>query len=117
MPSAPLRRRATSIAACALLGAGSYYAWQTWFSDGADSAELVTALATRGNLEDSVTATGTLQPKDFVDVGSQVSGQLKTLLVDIGAIVKKGDLLMMIDPTNDRIAVASTKWRCSGWKR
>ena len=46
-----------------------------------------------------MTATGTLQPKDFVDVGTQVSGQVKKLLVDIGAIVKKGQLLAEIDPS------------------
>jgi macrolide-specific efflux system membrane fusion protein len=56
-------------------------------------------LVTRGNLEDTVTATGTLQPKDFVDVGTQVSGQLKKLLVEIGAVVKKGQLLAEIDPS------------------
>jgi len=56
-------------------------------------------VVTRGNLEDTVTATGTLQPKDFVDVGTQVSGQLKKLLVDIGAVVKKGQLLAEIDPS------------------
>ena len=60
------------VAACALLGAGSYYAWQTWFSQDTDSAALLTAVVQRGNLEDTVTATGTLQPKDFVDVGTQV---------------------------------------------
>jgi macrolide-specific efflux system membrane fusion protein len=87
------------VAACALLGAGSYYAWQTWFSEDRDSVALVTAVATRGNLEDTVTATGTLQPKDFVDVGTQVSGQVKKLLVDIGSIVKKGQLLAEIDPS------------------
>ena len=55
--------------------------------------------STRGNLEDTVTATGTLQPKEFVDVGTQVSGQLKKLLVDIGDVVKKGQLLAEIDPS------------------
>ena len=98
----PVRRVgaiALVVAACALLGAGSYYAWQTWFSQDRDGVALVTAVATRGNLEDTVTATGTLQPKDFVDVGTQVSGQVKKLLVDIGAIVKKGQLLAEIDPS------------------
>jgi len=87
------------VAACALLGAGGYYAWQTWFSQDTADGALVTAVATRGNLEDTVTATGTLQPKDFVDVGTQVSGQVKKLLVDIGSIVKKGQLLAEIDPS------------------
>ncbi|MGA8004592.1 MAG: biotin/lipoyl-binding protein, partial [Burkholderiales bacterium] len=59
----------------------------------------MTAVAQRGNLEDTITATGTLQPKDYVDVGTQVSGQLKKLPVDVGAVVKAGQLLAQIDPS------------------
>ena len=50
-------------------------------------------------LEDTVTATGTLQPKEFVDVGTQVSGQLKKLLVAVGDGVKAAQLLAEIDPS------------------
>ena len=82
-----------------MLAGGGYYVWRTWFAAEDPANSVLTAVATRGNLEDTVTATGTLQPKDFVDVGTQVSGQLKTLLVDIGAVVKKGQLLAEIDPS------------------
>jgi membrane fusion protein, macrolide-specific efflux system len=82
-----------------LLLAGGYYGWQSWFGEDDDSGSVVTAVAQRGNLEDTVTATGTLQPKDYVDVGTQVSGQVKKLLVEIGAVVKKGQLLAEIDPS------------------
>lgn len=90
---------ALALGASALLAFGAYYAWQTWVSPGSSASPVLTAVATRGNLEDTVTATGTLQPKDFVDVGTQVSGQLKKLHVDIGAIVKAKDLLAEIDPS------------------
>jgi macrolide-specific efflux system membrane fusion protein len=90
---------ALALAACTLLAGGGYYAWQTWFSGEDSGSALLTAVATRGNLEDAITATGTLQPKDFVDVGTQVSGQLKTLHVDIGDVVKAGQLLAEIDPS------------------
>ena len=93
------RRPALVLAACAVLAGGGYYAWQTWFAKDGSTDSILTAVVTRGNLEDTVTATGTLQPKDFVDVGTQVSGQLKKLLVDIGAVVKKGQLLAEIDPS------------------
>ena len=53
----------------------------------------------RGDIEKTVTAIGALQPKDYVDVGAQVSGQLKTLHVELGDRVAKGDLLAEIDPT------------------
>src|SRR5450759_640414 len=94
-----LGRPALLLAACAVLAGGSYYAWRTWFAQDGSANSPLTAVVSRGNLEDTVTATGTLQPKDFVDVGTQVSGQLKKLLVDIGAIVKAKDLLAEIDPS------------------
>src|SRR5687768_7650040 len=53
---------------------------------------------TVGDVEDIVTAQGKLEPKEYVDVGTQVSGQLKKLYVDIGNIVKKDDVLAEIDP-------------------
>jgi macrolide-specific efflux system membrane fusion protein len=90
---------ALALGACLALGAGAY-AWKAWGSQaGASGAALVTAVAQRGDLEDAITATGTLQPKDFVDVGTQVSGQVKRLLVEIGAVVKAGQLLAEIDPS------------------
>ena len=92
-------RPALVVAAAAVLAAGGYYAWQAWFGEEDANGGVLTALAQRGDLEDTVTATGTLQPKDFVDVGTQVSGQLRKLLVDVGAIVKAGQLLAEIDPS------------------
>src|SRR5215471_9234734 len=58
-----------------------------------------TAAVVTGDIEKTVTALGALQPKDYVDVGAQVSGQLKKVHVDIGDRVQKGDLLAEIDPT------------------
>lgn len=92
-------RGALVIAACALLAGGGYYAWRTGFGQDSPADGLITAVAQRGDLEDTVTATGTLQPKEFVDVGTQVSGQLKKLLVEVGAVVKAGQLLAEIDPS------------------
>ncbi len=59
----------------------------------------VTAKVVRGDIEDTVSALGTAQPLQFVDVGTQVTGQLKTLHVKIGDEVRKGDLIAEIDPT------------------
>ncbi|MGA7985231.1 MAG: efflux RND transporter periplasmic adaptor subunit, partial [Burkholderiales bacterium] len=92
-------RFALVLVACVVLAAAGYYGWRTWSGRASANPGLITATAQRGNLEDAITATGTLQPKDFVDVGTQVSGQLKTLLVDIGAVVKTGQLLAEIDPS------------------
>ena len=94
-----LGRPALILAVCAVLAGGGYYAWQTWFAQDSSANPVLTAVVTRGNLEDTVTATGTLQPKEYVDVGTQVSGQLKKILVEIGAVVKAGQLLAEIDPS------------------
>ena len=64
----------------------------------------IVATIGRGNIENVVTAIGSLQPLNFVDVGAQVSGQLKNLLVMVGDKVQKGDLVAEIDST-----VASAK--------
>ncbi|WP_428399643.1 efflux RND transporter periplasmic adaptor subunit [Marinobacter salarius] len=71
-----------------------------WFqSDRQPNQNLLSVPVQRGDLEDLVTATGVLQPRDYVDVGAQVSGQLEVLHVRIGDDVKEGDLLAEIDPT------------------
>ena len=50
-----------------------------------------------GTVSISVTATGTLQPVDTVAVGSQISGNVKSVFVDFNSPVKKGQLLAQID--------------------
>jgi macrolide-specific efflux system membrane fusion protein len=94
-----MKKLLLSLALVAAVGAGGYGAWRAFASPAERAAGQATALVQRGDIEDSVSATGTLQPRDYVDVGTQVSGQLKTLHVEIGDVVKKGDLLAEIDPT------------------
>lgn len=57
-----------------------------------------TANIEKGTLTASVAASGTLQPVVSVLVGSQVSGQLKEVLVDFNSLVKKDQLIARIDP-------------------
>ncbi len=57
------------------------------------SSEIVAA-----DIEEVVTAQGKLEPKNFVDVGAQVSGQLKMIAVGIGDNMKTGELIAEIDP-------------------
>jgi macrolide-specific efflux system membrane fusion protein len=65
--------------------------------------------AERGDVENVVTAVGNLQPLKFVDVGAQVSGQLKTLHVAAGDEVKAGQLLAEIDATVQTSRVESAR--------
>jgi macrolide-specific efflux system membrane fusion protein len=73
----------------------------TWFFLGRDNPEdaYITQEVMIGDVEDTVTAMGTLQPLQFVDVGTQVSGQLRKIHVTYGQEVKQGDLLAELDPT------------------
>jgi len=70
--------------------------WRVFFSGPARPA-LLTAEVTRGDLEQTVVATGTLEPKELVSVGAQVSGRLEKLNVELGQTVHKGDLIAQID--------------------
>src|SRR6476661_4778011 len=99
MPGRRRTRAALALAVALALGGGGYTAWNAWSDTHAPTREYTFTVVQRGDLEDSVTATGILQPRDYVDVGTQVSGQLKKLHVEIGSVVKAGQLLAEIDPT------------------
>lgn len=79
--------------------------WKHFFSKNGDAENYLTATVDRGEIQNLVTATGVLQPREYVDVGAQVSGQLRKLLVVVGQQVKAGDLLAEIDATVFRAKV------------
>jgi HlyD family secretion protein len=67
------------------------------------------ATVQRGNIQSTVSATGTLNAVTTVSVGTQVSGQVSQLLVDFNDHVKKGELLARIDPTLAQQAVTDAQ--------
>jgi len=69
-------------------------------SDQTAAEEFLTAPVGQGNIERKVTSTGTLEAVITVQVGSQVSGRIKELNADFNSIVKKGQVLAVIDPAN-----------------
>ncbi|MBP1165429.1 HlyD family secretion protein [Chryseobacterium sp. PvR013] len=60
--------------------------------------QLETVNPEMGEISNSITATGTIQPVDTVAVGTQVSGIIKNIYVDFNSTVKKGELLATLDP-------------------
>ena len=58
-----------------------------------------TATISRGDLRQVVTATGEIQPLNTINVGSQVSGTIQAIYVDYNSKVKKGDVLLEIEPS------------------
>jgi macrolide-specific efflux system membrane fusion protein len=83
-----------AVVAVVALG-GAYWAWQAYSAD--PLAGIQTAQVTKGDIEISVLATGTLRPVKLVAVGAQVSGRLTSMKVAVGQTVKKDDLIAEID--------------------
>lgn len=93
----------------AVIGGAGYYGWTHYFrADDTASAQPVVTVY-RSTIEDVVTATGTLQPRDYVDIGAQVSGVLTQIHVEVGSEVSAGDLLAEIDPTVLQSRVDATR--------
>lgn len=88
-----------------LLAAAGYWGWHKFYAKKDPREIYQVAEVQRGDIQDLVTATGTVQPLEYVDVGAQVSGQLKKLHIEVGSVVKEGDLLAEIDPTVFRATV------------
>ncbi len=72
-----------------------------YFMGGDDNqgSGFATATISRGNLRQVVTATGEIQPLNTINVGSQVSGTIEAIYVDYNSKVKKGDVLLKIEPS------------------
>ncbi|KAF2391214.1 efflux RND transporter periplasmic adaptor subunit [Pseudomonas frederiksbergensis] len=91
-------RRALLVALC-LIPVMAVAAWKI-LPPGRD--QFATVQVTRSDIESSVTALGTLQPRRYVDVGAQASGQIHKIHVEVGDVVKEGDLLVEIDPSTQQ---------------
>jgi HlyD family secretion protein len=80
-----------------LCGAG-YGGWQ-WYAADAATVVYTTVPAARDDLTVTVSATGTLQPLIQVDISSELSGVMRTVLVNENDRVRKGDVLAELDTT------------------
>jgi HlyD family secretion protein len=77
---------------------GSAYAYYH-YKDSGPKFTIAYAQVSRGDIVDTVGATGTLQAVTTVQVGSQVSGTISELHVDFNSLVKKGQVLARLDPS------------------
>ena len=92
------------IAIIALAAAGFYF-----WGGSASAAQYLTAKVERGNLRNTVTATGTLQAVTTVQVGSQASGTISALYADYNSVVKKGQVVAQLDPAVSKAQVEQAK--------
>src|SRR5215468_4204011 len=78
-----------------------------WYfvADHEPASQYQTAQVTRGDLIQSVTASGQLNPVVNVQVGSQISGRINKILVDFNSEVKSNQVIAEIDPSSYQAAV------------
>jgi HlyD family secretion protein len=96
--------RLVAILAAAALAAGGY-AWLR-MRDGAGEQALRTARLERGPIQAVVAASGTLNAVTTVQVGSQISGQVKEIYADFNTSVRKNQIIARIDPATFELRVA-----------
>ncbi len=98
-----------------ILGAAAYGVWRYQAANNAPriAYSFVTEKVTRAELTVKVTATGTVQPTNKVDVSSELSGVIRAVHVDFNTFVRKGDLLTELDTTRLQASLESSKARLS----
>ncbi len=91
-----------------LIVAGAFLYFFTGSTDN-KATGFATATISRGDLRQVVTATGEIQPLNTINVGSQVSGTIEEIFVDYNSKVKKGDVLLKIEPSVLQASVDEAK--------
>ena len=92
-----LRHNAVIVAAGIVVVIGAALAFR-----GGHAPQYVTASVERGDIQDAVEETGTVNAVRTVQVGAQVSGTIARLYVDFNSRVHRGDLIASIDPALSR---------------
>ena len=95
-----------SIAILAVLALGS---WWRLKHRSSEAPRFRTAAVERGPIAATVSATGTVQPVEQVEVGSQVSGTVQKLFADYNARVTEGQILLVLEPSAFKARVAQAE--------
>ena len=88
-----------------ILGVGGYFAYDKFFKAKDEKVEFITKKAKKGSFSKKVDATGEIFATELIDVGAQVSGQIKKLYVKLGDQVKKGDMIASIDSSTQQNSI------------
>ncbi len=92
-----MRKTLFVLAAVAVIAAGAYGYYR--YTQKPVAPTITTARITRGDIAETVGATGTLQAVTTVQVGTQVSGTIQELNADFNSLVRKGQVLARLDPS------------------
>jgi len=106
---AVMKKRTKLFLIAGALLAGGILAWILLGRTSAPRISVKTAEAVTGSLTREVTATGTLEPINQVEVGTQVSGTIEKLFVDYNSVVTRGQLLALLDKSMLEAQVAQVK--------
>jgi HlyD family secretion protein len=100
----PPRLLSRSVIAIILVALAAAVMGWSWHSRNGHTLQLTTAAATHGDLTATISATGTIEPIEVVDVGAQVAGLIKAFgkdrngnTIDYGSVVEEGTVLANID--------------------
>ena len=96
---------AALIAAAAVAAAGGFY----FFNTREGEIQYKTVPVVRSDLRSTIQATGTLNPVETVDVGTQISGTIKELYFDYNSRVKQGQLIAIMDSATQSAEVAQAQ--------
>ena len=88
-----------------ILGVGGYFVYDKFFKAKDEKVEFITKKAKKGSFSKKVDATGEIFATELIDVGAQVSGQIKKLYVKLGDQVKKGDMIASIDSSTQQNSI------------
>ena len=88
-----------------ILGVGGYFIYDNFFKVKDEKVEFITKKAKKGSFSKKVDATGEIFATELIDVGAQVSGQIKKLYVKLGDQVKKGDIIASIDSSTQQNSI------------
>ena len=88
-----------------ILGVGGYFIYDNFFKVKDEKLEFITKKAKKGSFSKKVEATGEIFATELIDVGAQVSGQIKKLYVKLGDQVKKGDMIASIDSSTQQNSI------------
>ena len=95
-----MNKKRIIIAAAVAAAAVATAAYLAMSGGGGHNMAVETAVVAEGDISNSVTATGTIEPVTSVDVGTQVSGIVANIYADYNSVVKKGQVIAELDKTN-----------------
>ncbi len=110
-----MKRLALYLVALVLIGAGAFLVTARMrAANSADKTQYKIAAAQLGAVKKTVSATGTLQPWSTVDIKSKAGGRVNALLVDVGSVVTRNQIIARIDPSDTLLSVSTAQAQIAG---